>query len=297
MKQVALTGATGRLATALIPLLKGSPINWINVSRKPGEGLVSYEELLKRDRESLDAIVHMAWSSMPVSAEKEPSLAWNHDFPLIERLLSAELIRPGGRFIFISSAGTVYGDTHGKVVNEDHPLRPVGQYGSAKVFAEQLVLQLCRYRGFVPVILRLTNPYGLISVSQIPQGVIGFAMHAAANGNTFEAWGDGSTEKDYIHVNDVASALCAVIEDQLAGIFNLSTGLSTSLDHILSLIEKVSGKTIHTRRCPANPWDVSNGTISNRKLQLACSWKPKIQLEDGLLREWKRFPRNLPSNG
>ncbi|MBJ7396641.1 MAG: NAD-dependent epimerase/dehydratase family protein [Akkermansiaceae bacterium] len=287
MTQVAITGATGRLATAMMPVLFDTPIHWTSVSRQAGDGLVSYDDFLKRDQESLDAIVHMAWSSVPVSAEADPSLAWNQDFPLIERLLGARLIRPGGKFVFISSAGTVYGDTHGEIITENHPLRPVGQYGAAKVYAESLVAHYANIHGVHPAVLRVTNPYGFASRSGTPQGVIGFALAAALSGKTFEIWGDGLLPKDYLFIDDLASAILRAVCDPLEGIFNIAGGTSITLLQILDLVSTVTGQTLNTKHLPGNPWDAGQGTIIWDKFKTSCGWTPKVDLVTGLSHQWQ----------
>ena len=266
----------------MMPFFAGTPINWTTVSRQPGEGLVSYDELLKRGKESLDAIVHMAWSSVPVSAETDPSLAWNHDFPLIERLLNAQLIRPGGKFIFISSAGTVYGDTIGENVTENHPLRPVSQYGAAKVYADSLVMHYAKIHGVHPVVLRVTNPYGFACRRGIPQGVIGFALSAASSGKSFDIWGDGLLPKDYLYINDLASAVLHAVRDPLEGIFNIANGTSLTLLQILDLVSEVTGQTLNTQHLPGNPWDAGQGTFICEKFRTSCGWIPQVDLPTGL---------------
>ena len=79
----------------MMPVLFDTPIHWTSVSRQAGEGLVSYDDFLKRDQESLDAIVHMAWSSVPVYAEADPSLAWNQDFPPLPNHLAVTIAIQG----------------------------------------------------------------------------------------------------------------------------------------------------------------------------------------------------------
>ncbi len=270
----------------MMPFFEGAPVHLTKVSRKTGDGIVSYDELLNRDKDSLDAIVHMAWSSVPVSAEADPSLAWNHDFPLIERLFNARLIRPGGKFIFISSAGTVYGDTLGEIVTETHRLRPVSQYGAAKVYAESLVTHYAKIHGVHPVVLRVTNPYGFASKRGIPQGVIGFALAAALSEKTFEIWGDGLLTKDYLFIDDLASALLHAICDPLEGIFNIAGGTSLTLLQILELVREVTGQTLNTQHLPGNPWDAGQGTIVCDKFQETCGWIPKVNLPTGLSLQW-----------
>lgn len=270
----------------MMPCFANTPINWTTVSRKSGEGLVSYDELLKRGKESLDAIVHTAWSSVPVSAEEDPSLAWNHDFPLIERLFSAQLIRPGGKFIFISSAGTVYGNTQGEIVTENHPLRPVSQYGAAKVYAESLVMHYAKIHGVHPVVLRVTNPYGFACRRGIPQGVIGFALAAALSGKTFEIWGDGLLPKDYLYIDDLTSAILRAVCDPLEGIFNIAGGRSLTLIEILNLVREVTGQTLDTRHLHGNPWDAGQGTMVCDTFQKICGWMPKVDLGSGLSLQW-----------
>lgn len=295
MPNLAITGSKGRLASAMLPLLEHGDDVWTKLSRDKGDSLTSYDELDQFPDASLDTIVHLAWSSVPSTAQNDPALSWIYDFPLIERLVNCRALKGDGQFVFFSSGGTVYGETTGTEVDETSCLRPIGQYGAAKVYAEQLVRQLCSKRGIRPVILRLTNPYGFHSGGNIPQGVIGYAMDAAMRGNIFNVWGDGTTTKDYIHINDVVAALRSVLNNGLEGVFNLSSGNSTPLVEVLALIERASGMAIRIKYCPSATWDVGMGRISNERLQLASGWQPEISLMHGLEMEWKRFAGEKPS--
>lgn len=285
--RLAITGSNGRLAKAMLPLLEADGTRWLRFSRQSGGGFLGYDDLDTLPKGSLDAIVHLAWSTTPARAETDPSTAWTDDFPLICRLLDSDVITPGGQFVFFSSGGTVYGDTTGNTVDEQSPLRPVSLYGASKVYAEQLVRQMCRAKGLSPVVVRLTNPYGMAKLADAPLGIIGFALDAAWHERTIEIWGDGSITKDFIHVRDVASALQTIIADHLSGDFNLSYGRSHSLNEVLSLISEANGKSITRRLSPAKPWDVGTGSVSNHKLRKIAGWKPGISLAEGLRMEWE----------
>src|SRR5262249_41410453 len=161
-------------------------------------------------------------------------------------VLEALRRRGGGRILFPSSGGTVYGRLRRVPVAEDHPLDPITAYGVSKVTAEKY-LQLYRYlHGIDARVVRISNPYGAGQNPTRRQGEVSTFIHRALTHTPIEIWGGGEIVRDFIHISDVITALQAA--DALvcrAGermpVFNIGTGTPTSLNDIVSEIEQVIG--------------------------------------------------------
>jgi len=102
-------------------------------------------------------------------------------------------------------------------------------------------------------------------------------------GQTIEIWGDGSVERDYIHVSDVAEAFARALSYEGAEqVFNVATGRGTSLNELLRIIESVTGRSAKAVYKPARPFDVPVSILDNHKAYQELGWTPLIGLNEGI---------------
>ncbi len=236
------------------------------------------------EKGSLDALLHLAWSTVPATAEQTPGVEWREDLPLLSDLLNALVSRKTSapRLIFFSSCA-VYGESPtGQVFCENDILAPKGWYASGKVVAEQLMERFRAEHAVASCILRVTNPYGFAQGEQCLQGVIPAMLHAANQGNEFTAWGDGDAVKDYLHIDDLCAAVDGAVRRNLTGTYNVASGVSRSLREVADLVQKATGAPLKIRHTEARPWDVQQGRYRNALLSEATGWKPKVGLEEGV---------------
>jgi UDP-glucose 4-epimerase len=99
-----------------------------------------------------------------------------------------------------------------------------------------------------------------------------------------EVWGDGSVTRDYLHISDVVEALAkASIYKGQERVFNISSGVGTSLESLINVLESVLNKKIERKYLPSRPFDVPVSILSNELARYELGWSPTISLEDGLL--------------
>lgn len=242
-----MTGARGRISRSISQSLENQcgPIIWI--SRTSGEGCISYEEAFEKNIfVDASAILHTTWSTEPATSESQPGIEWQSDLPLLAGILKSlkTTTHSKPRFILLSSGGTVYGNAISRSSIESDSPCPVGWYCRAKVAAESLCEHFLSSLGIPLLILRVSNPYGIISKSNRPQGLISAALESAKHNIPLKIWGDGSAIKDFLHCNDLADTICIAIKKPLTGIYNLGYGSSHRVKHVLNIIEKVIEKII-----------------------------------------------------
>lgn len=269
-KKIVITGASGRLGTVLSEHFSSLLFSVQQVSRQAQDGFISYEELCSDAvLQQTDVIFHLAWSSVPKVSEDNFGQEWGEDIPLLVKLLQA--IRSGGHnhihFIFFSSAGAIYGLHGGQLSREDSKCSPANMYGWAKLHAEQLLQQYSQRFPLAVTILRITNVYGINSRIGDQQGVIPYLIRAALSGNEMCIWGDGTAQKDYIHVTDLLAAIDSILLDQVTGLFNLSYGMTHSLHDIIHDIERITGRKIQRRYTEHYPWDNAQVAVDNNKIK------------------------------
>lgn len=282
---VVVTGSRGRLASHLAGALESAGLEVVRVSRTSGGGHVSYAELLSSGwLDRADALIHCAWSSLPVTAEMNPGTLHSDDLPLLGRLFDAAAARPDPaslQFIFLSSGGAVYGECE-RPAEETAALSPVGWYGRGKVAAEEMLA--ARHPEVSPglCIIRPSNPYGFRHTPDKPQGIVGAALAAAQSGQPLQLFG-GSSLKDFLHIADFASAIMACLQLRLAGTYNICSGNSVRVLDVIGLLEEVMGSKVPCVEAPTAPWDVHRSMLSNRKFTSATGWQPSRALREGLL--------------
>ncbi len=292
-KRLVVTGGRGRLA-ALVADHFRAPRHRVKLySRTGGDGFHSVASLLDPiGLQTCDALLHLAWSTLPATSEQNPGTEHQHDLPWLEQGLSILAKMPPARrphFIFFSSGGTVYGHAPGRPNIESDTCQPIGSYGRGKLVAEQMITAAVALHGLPAAILRISNPYGYPVPSGRAQGIIPHAIRAATEGRPLTLWGDGHARKDFLYYTDFLSALEEIVALRLTGTFNLGTGESHSVREILGMVQHHTGRHITTKLTPAPAWDVQDSRLDIRSLNAATGWSPQVSLEEGIRRSVTGF--------
>ena len=288
-QRITLTGGRGRLAGLIKQHLSGDDYRLLSLSRSEGGDHLGLESLFVNNLiEQTDVLMHLAWSTLPISSERNVGMEWANDIPLLIRLLN-DIVTSGRaeqtHFIFFSSGGAVYGRAlNGVPSREDDVCSPIGWYGHAKLAAERIIAEFGRRHGLSYTILRVSNPYGFAVPHYKPQGIVPFLVKSAREGTPFTIWGDGTAQKDFLHYTDMLRAVEAVVKQRPQGIYNLSMGESHTIAEVIQLAEGATGTTIQTTMVPAHAWDVHDSLLDNQKLRSALDWSPQISLAEGIRR-------------
>ncbi|MBI2517718.1 MAG: NAD-dependent epimerase/dehydratase family protein [Opitutae bacterium] len=283
-----VSGGRGRLAALIAEHFRTAGHEVALYSRQPAPGYHDLAKLIGPDALSAaTAVLHLAWSTLPATAEQNPGAEQTHDLPLLEKLLATLAALPAERrphFVFFSSGGAVYGNAPGRPNVESDACHPIGRYGQAKLAAEEMIRAAAARHQLPCTILRISNPYGYSVPSGRLQGIIPHAIRAAVEGRPLTLWGDGQARKDFIHYTDFLAALEAVLTRRLTGTFNLGAGESYRVGEILALVEKHTGRKVATTTTPAAAWDVQDSRLDIRRLREATGWSPRITLDEGIRR-------------
>ena len=281
-ESIIVTGARGRLPSVLVSALGSGAVP---VSRTRGGDCVLYEDLFQSGLLSrAEVVLHCAWSSVPATAEKHPESTWTEDLPLMAKLLSEiartpEESRP--LFVFFSSGGAIYGERETPAIETDPPT-PHGWYGIGKLAGEHLVNAYASQFGLPVCLLRISNPYGFHFTPEKPQGIVGAALHAAKTGHAITLLGEGRAKKDFLHVEDLTSAILAVAARKPTGTFNVCSGRSITVSRMLEILESAIGRNVPVSPQPSASWDVQSSLLSRDKFEKATGWAPKWDLEEGV---------------
>lgn len=239
----------------------------------------------------MEVVVHLVSTTLPKSANEDPVYDVQTNLVASLQLLDAMVAQQIKKIVFISSGGTVYGAPKYIPMDEQHPTEPRLSYGITKLAIEKFLLMYQDLHGIKANILRVTNPYGERQRIETAQGAVGVFLSRALTGKTIDIWGDGSVTRDYVYVQDVADAFAqAVLYDGGQSVFNISTGIGTSLRELIQIIEGVLGHKIGQEFYPARGFDIPVSILDNSLAKTELDWHPKIALKEGIVRtvEWMR---------
>ncbi len=238
-----------------------------------------------------DVVIHLVSTTLPKSSNDDPIYDVQSNVVASLHLLDAMRAQRTGRIVFISSGGTVYGAPKYLPVDERHPTEPEVSYGITKLAIEKYLLMYGRLFGIRPVILRVANPFGARQRVETAQGAVAVFLRRAMRGLPIDIWGDGSVTRDFIYISDVADAFAKALDyagDQ--AVFNISSGVGTSLNELIALLEDVLGVSVTRRYLNGRPFDVPVNVLANDLARRALGWEPRVAMREGLARTvaWMR---------
>ncbi|KAF4409561.1 MULTISPECIES: UDP-glucose 4-epimerase GalE [Streptomyces] len=252
----ALTGS-GERAVVLDDLSSGS------ADRLPAgvpleRGSILDRELLDRvlREHAVTGIVHIAAKKQVGQSVEEPLLYYRENVEGLRTVLEAAAAAGVGRFLFSSSAA-VYGMTDADLVTEETPCAPMSPYGETKLAGEWLVGAVGRAHGMATVCLRYFNVAGAAAPELGDAGVaniVPMVFERLTHGESPLIFGDdyptpdGTCVRDYIHVEDVASAHVAAARRLTADpaaslVLNIGRGEGVSVAEMVGVIREVTGRT------------------------------------------------------
>lgn len=253
-------------------------------------GSLGDETLLERILTSGQNVYHLASSSIPACGnwDVEDDI-YKSVLPTLA-LLKLAVQKKVRRIIFVSSGGTVYGPGAPVPTPEDALTAPITSYGASKLSIETYLRIFQHHHGLEYRIARVANPFGPGQMPQRQQGVIANLMYQALQGHPFQIWGDGSVARDFIHVDDVATALLA-LEGHTGEnrVFNVGSGQARTIKSITQDIATAIGNPDHpVVYNPSRSFDVPVSYLDSSRLSTETGWAPQRDWAEGLreTRDW-----------
>jgi len=231
-------------------------------------------------------IVHLIGTTLPQTSTENPAYDLESNVIPSLNLLDAAKRSRVKRLVFGSSGGTVYGVAKHLPLSEDHPTNPVSAYGISKLMIEKY-LQLYAYHHSIDTVsLRVSNPYGERQSPFVAQGVVAAFVWKTLNGEPITIWGDGRIIRDFIYVGDVAEMFIrAIVQDnQDARVFNIGSGVGTSLNDLLKIVERVIGKKPVVAYTKGRKVDIPANVLDVSRARQVFDWQPRVVMEDGITR-------------
>jgi len=276
MKKVLITGASGFIASHLIPALEKKGYEVIKFSREDGRQLINKDDF--DDLDPVKLVFHLGAVSGYHDSNQNTSKAYQVNVIGTVNVLEY-CKRVKAKLIFPSTY--VYDQPYTDYKNEQDKVRPTTNYAFTKLLGEKVCQFYSRVFKVNTLIARTCNVYGVIQdekyiVPIISQHLLDHQPLTLTKPNI---------ERTYIHVQDVVTAYIKLAEadTQPGDVYNVANPKATGLSQLVKLIEKtatVKGQISYTGQ--SRPHDVEINRFDIKKLQQKLNWNPKISLEKGI---------------
>lgn len=259
------------------------------------DGQINNLNLIKTILEDnhINIVVHLVSTLIPGSSYEDFKKEFeNVVFPTtrIMELCASRKIK----FIYFSSGGTVYGNSNIKRKSfcETDTLSPISYYGLTKQIIENSILFESRRGNLNYLIIRPSNPFGVGQSLNGNQGFIAVAIGKILSNEPIEVWGDGSTIRDYIYIDDLSHAFYQLIKYNINNeIINIGSGHGYTINDVLQRLKNVVEKPIKVIYKESRSVDVNSMILDISKLKSFINVQ-HTHLEDGI----KLFYNNIVNN-
>jgi UDP-glucose 4-epimerase len=194
------------------------------------------------------------------------------------------------RFIFASTGGAIYGEPERLPADETTPPMPISPYGASKYAVESYLGYYRAVYGLEYVALRYSNVYGPRQNPHGEAGVVAIFCSRIMSGKPCVIFGDGSQTRDYVFVEDVARANILGINAPV-GKYNIGTEIETSVNELVMVMRRVSGRKFDVEYAPPRPGEVQRISLDTNLTKRVLGWSPKVNLEDGIRQTWMWFSK------
>ncbi len=251
-----------------------------------------------------DAVIHFAGLKAVGESMARPAHYYDVNVGGTLALLRA-MDRAGVKNIVFSSSATVYGEPVYQPYDEAHPCNPTSVYGRSKLMAEQIITDWCAVGADkTGILLRYFNPVGAHPSTQlgedpsgVPDNLMPLIAHVAVGRrDALSVFGDdyptpdGTGQRDYIHVVDLARAHVAAIDWSAthtgARPFNIGTGQPYSVREMVQAFEQACGKSIPCTNAPRRAGDIATMQADASRARIEMKWQATHDLSDMAASTW-----------
>ena len=235
-----------------------------------------------------DYIFHEAAQTEVSTSMSDPMLDCDINLMGLINLLNAAVKLDVKKFLMPSSAA-VYGNLDTLPLNEEMIGNPSSFYGLTKLTTEHYLRIYHEAFGLPYICYRYSNVFGPRQGNGGEGGVISIFAKAIVQGSPIIIYGDGKQTRDFIYVDDVVEANILGIQHQVTGIYNVSTGISSSINLLVDEFRNISGKDIEVVYDKPRLGDIRDSVLATDKSEKELLFTAKYNLHDGLIKTYEYF--------
>ena len=235
-----------------------------------------------------DYIFHEAAQTEVSTSMTDPMLDCDINLMGLINLLNAAVKLDIKKFLMPSSAA-VYGNLDTLPLNENMIGNPSSFYGLTKLTTEHYLRIYHEAFGLPYICYRYSNVFGPRQGNGGEGGVISIFAKAIVQGSPIIIYGDGKQTRDFIYVDDVVEANILGMQHQVTGIYNVSTGISSSVNLLVDEFRNISGKDIEVVYDKPRLGDIRDSVLATDKSEKGLLFTAKYNLHDGLIKTYEYF--------
>ena len=271
----------------------GDPSHLAGVDAELVEGDIRDVPALDAALAGMHAVVHLAAAGSVVASVEDPVA--NFDINVRGTFLVLDAARRAGveRTVQASTGGALIGDATPPVSECSLP-KPISPYGASKLAGEGYAHAFAKAYGMRTVALRFANVYGPWSARK--RGAMTMFFRAIHAGEPIVIYGDGSTSRDYVHVEDISRALELALEGDVSGgtVLHIASGVETTVAELASLCRAAAGAPDHpVEYLPRRNGEVDRNFASYDLARKVLGYAPSIGLQAGIRGTWQWFSESV----
>jgi UDP-glucose 4-epimerase len=303
--QILVTGGAGFIGSNLVPRLTevGHGVVVLdNLSagqeapeRQPGvkfyHGDFLNDDALADCLRGTDVVVHLAAMPGVMDSIADPEACFTTNVEGTFRLIEAARKAGVSHFVNASTGGAILGEVTPPISEAMAP-EPMSPYGASKLATEGFCSAYTASFGLPSASLRFSNIYGPNSAHK--KSAVAAFVKAALGDGRITVYGDGTQQRDYLFVGDLARGITTAIEAKVSGTFQLGSGKPTPLLDLISAIESVSGRKLTVEHQAPRRGEVHSTWCDIGKARQYFKYAAPTALTSGLIATWQWFAANEP---
>lgn len=305
LKRILITGGAGFVGSNLIALIRANNPS-INIRVIDNETLGSFSvlqpfgvEAVKADildttsvekaLVDVDAVVHLAADTRVIESIEDPDKNFQNNVVATFQLLQSMRKVGVKTLICASTGGAILGEAPSPVHEEMVP-KPLSPYGASKLAQEGYCSAFAHLYDMKIANLRFSNVYGPLSIHK--GSVVATFCRAILNDKPITIYGDGSQTRDYVFTTDLCQGIVNAIEKEVSGVFQLGTGVPTSLNQLVTTLSEVTGVDITPIYQPKRDGEILHTYCDISRAKQAIDYSPRVSVKAGLTATWEWFQKH-----
>jgi UDP-glucose 4-epimerase len=238
----------------------------------------------RRAMRRMEAVFHEAAMPSVVRSVQSP-LASHHANATATLSVLVAARDAGVRRLVYAGSSSVYGNSPRLPKREDMPTQPLSPYAVGKLTGEHYLRIFAELYGLETLTLRYFNVFGPRQNAGSPySGVISLFTAALLAGKRPVIYGDGTQSRDFTYVANVVDAnLRALAAPKVKGeVMNVATGHRVSLNRLLAVLNRHTGRNLRARHLPPRAGDVKHSLADVTRARQKLGYRPLVDFETGL---------------